>query len=66
MRRSVSELSPIFTPQHSATWIRWPPPQTKVAESCANSATDNAPSADDDDERKEHRSRCPLSKGDDS
>ena len=38
---------------------------TKVAELCANSATDNAPSADDD-ERKEHRSRCPLSKGDDS
>ena len=36
-----------------------------VAEFGANSATDNAPSADDD-ERKEHRSRCPLSKGDDS
>ena len=38
----------------------------KVADFGANSATDNAPSADDDDERKEHRSRCPLSKGDDS
>ena len=36
-----------------------------MAELYANSATDNAPSADDD-ERKEHRSRCPLSKGDDS
>ena len=64
---SNSTILTTIQPQHCAYGRSLDRPKArKMADFTANSATDNAPSADDDDERKEHRSRCPLSKGDDS
>ena len=63
---SNSAIAPRIRPQRRACGgVQLRPRARKMADFTANSATDNAPSADDD-ERKEHRSRCPLSKGDDS